>query len=148
MPRALACFGVTLELALFLGPRTFVVHLHGSNPLSTVELNTIDACKMQFESGMKFNELHDMENLLQCNYNVKWNSLAKRYVSFSRAPGNACSRAPPHRRREGEHFARVANSAVFPRNWACFRPVPPDKISSCGLRFFALLFMHMPLFLG
>ena len=42
----------------------------------------------------------------------------------------------------------VAKSAVFPRNWASFRPVAREKNSSCGLRFFGLLFMHMPLYLG
>ena len=42
----------------------------------------------------------------------------------------------------------VAKSAVFPRNWASFRPVPRENNSSCGLRVFGLLFMHMPLFLG
>ena len=90
MPRALACFRVTP--VLLLGPRTFVVHLHWPNALSTVELNTIDAYKMQSEPGMRLNELYDMENRIQCNFNVKWNSLTKRVVSFSRAPGNACSR--------------------------------------------------------
>ena len=31
---------------------------------------------------------------------------------------------------------------------ASFRPVPRGGNSSCGLRFFGLLFMHMPLCLG
>ena len=31
----------------------------------------------------------------------------------------------------------VANSAVFPRNWVCFRTVLREKISGCGfVRFF------------
>ena len=110
MPRALACFGLTL--VLLPGPQTFVVHLYGSNPLSTVELNTIDACKMQSESGIRLNELYDMENLLQCNYNVKWNSLTKRVVSFCRAPGNACSRARHHRRRAGQRVATLVVGTI------------------------------------
>ena len=43
----------------------------------------------------------------------------------------------------------VSKSAVFPHNWASFKPVPRGGgNSSCGLRFFGLLVMHMPLFLG
>ena len=101
---------------LLLGPRTFVVHLDWPNALSTVVLNTIDACKMQYESGMRFKELYDMENLIQCNYNVKWNSLTKRVVSFSRAPGNACSHVAcrhPGRRYDRRASAGVRKLAVF-----------------------------------
>ena len=82
MPRVLACFRVTP--VLLLGPRTFVVHLHWPNDLSTVELNTIDAYKMQSESGMRLIGLYDMENRTQCNYNVKWNSLRESLVSPAR----------------------------------------------------------------
>ena len=41
--------------------------------------------------------------------------------------------------RDDNEFS-VVNCAVFPRNWACFKPVPRGKVSSCGLRFFGLLF--------
>ena len=40
--------------------------------------------------------------------------------------------------------------AVYPwvlsRNWTCFIPVSRREIISCGLGFFALLFIHLPLF--
>ena len=40
----------------------------------------------------------------------------------------------------------VANSAVFPRNWACFKPA--GKNQRLRVAVFGLLFKHMPLFLG
>ena len=70
----------------------------------------IDAYKMQSEPGMRLNELYDMENRIQCNYNVKWNSLTKRVVSFSRAPGNACSRVTC--RHPGRRYDRRASAGV------------------------------------
>ena len=51
-----------------------------------------------------------MENRIQCNYNVKWNSLTKRVVSLSGVPGNACSRVAC--RHPGRRYDRRASAGV------------------------------------
>ena len=83
-----------------------------------------------------------------------------RSPNLMRAQATAFLRRPPdplkfeHRSKRLACFPRlmssghsVANSVVFPRNWACFRPVPRDKTSSCELRFFwASFYAHAAIF--
>ena len=85
-------------------------------------------------------------------FNVPTLSTTRQTSAAGKHAGNIHTRGLSHcrplRRCYWSASPSVAKSAVFPRNWASFRPVARGKNSSCGLRFFGLLFMHMSLYLG